>query len=117
VSNYSAEVEGAKRPVQAAQFKREFAMPVLTWKHRTTSVIAKSAIQAELTRLGHADAVAWNNFEATARVGFGAVLNAKGVITYGEIIVEKSGGALGGSVLGKCNELLERLFPGGKVLI
>jgi hypothetical protein len=51
-------------------------MPVLTWKHRTTKEAAKAAIQAELVKLGHGDAVVWKGFDVTARVGpLGSVRN------------------------------------------
>jgi hypothetical protein len=90
-------------------------MAILTWKHRTTKQAAKSAVQDELTRLGYGSGVDWNGFEATARVCFGRVLNAKGTITDTEIIVEKCDGFLKDKVLRECHELLEKLFPGGNV--
>jgi hypothetical protein len=88
-------------------------MPVVTWKHRTTKEAAKSAVQAELIRLGHGNDVVWKDFELTARVGFGAILNVRGMITNQEVVIEKCTGAMGGALLRECNDLLEKLFPGG----
>jgi len=91
-------------------------MPLLTWKHQTTKDAAKTAVQAELTRLGHGDQFVWTDFEANARVGFGVVLNAKAIITDEDVVIEKCGGTKGTRVLDGCRQMFEKLFPGGNAV-
>jgi hypothetical protein len=88
-------------------------MAELVWKHGTTAAAAREAIQAELCKLGYDGKVTWKGDEATASVGWGTVLNVSGKITSEAIILDKCGGAVGGTVLGKCREMLLRLFPNG----
>jgi len=74
---------------------------------------AREIIREELHRLGYDGRVTWKGDSASASVGWGTVLNASGEGTDEAIVLEKCGGAIGGTVLGRCRELLERLFPGG----
>jgi hypothetical protein len=72
-------------------------------------------VKAALKESGREEAVAWNGAKAEARYGpFASIVNAKGEITDDVITLEKCGGVAGSLVLGKCRELLERLFPGGE---
>jgi hypothetical protein len=43
-----------------------------------------------------------------------SVVHAKGEVTPEAVVLEKCGGLVGGTVLQRCRELLERLFPGGE---
>jgi hypothetical protein len=88
-------------------------MAVLVWKHGTTAAVARAAIQAELAKHGHDDKVTWKGDEASASVGWGAILSAAGRVTEEAVVLDKCGGAVGGIVLGKCREMLCRLFPAG----
>jgi len=88
-------------------------MAVLVWKHGTTAAAARETIQAELVSLGHDGKVTWKGDEASASVGWGTVLSAAGRVTDEAVVLDKCGGAVGGIVLGKCREMLARLFPAG----
>jgi hypothetical protein len=89
-------------------------MAVLVWKHGKTRDEARSIIQAEVRRLGYDQKVMWSGDSATASVAWGAVLSASGKVTDEAIILDKCGGAVGGIVLARCRELLERIFPDGE---
>jgi hypothetical protein len=88
-------------------------MAELVWKHGTTAAAAREAVQAELAKLGHDGKVTWKGDEASASVGWGAVLSASGKVTDDAVVLDKCGGAVGGIVLGRCREMLARLFPAG----
>ncbi len=88
-------------------------MAVLVWKHGTTAAAAREAIRAELAKLGHDAQVTWNGDGATASVGWGTVLSARGRVTDEAVILEQCGGAAGSIVLARCREMLARLFPRG----
>jgi len=90
-------------------------MAVLLWKHRKTRAAARDAVQTELRNLGHDGKVKWKDDSANVSVGFGTVLSAAGEITDESVVLHKCGGAFGGLVLEKCEVILERLFPNGKV--
>jgi len=89
-------------------------MAVLVWKHGTTVAAARDTIQRELVTIGHDNKVKWSANEASVSVGWGVVLSAKGKITDETVVLEKCGGAVGGVVLNRCCEMLDRLFPGGE---
>ena len=46
-----------------------------------TAAAAREAIRAELAKLGYDGKVTWNGDEATASVGWGTVLSARGKVT------------------------------------
>jgi hypothetical protein len=102
--------------VKNHQILEAVAMPALVWMHGKAATHARDAIQAELRRLGYDSYVAWHDNEAHASVGMGWILDARGSVTDVSVILLKCGGGIGGLVLGKCKEVLERLFPGGEQL-
>jgi hypothetical protein len=89
-------------------------MAVLTWKHGTTADAAREAIQAEIRRLGYEGYVTWKGNDVTASAGLGTLVSVSGRVTDEAVVLEKCGGALGGTVLSRCRELLERALPGGE---
>jgi hypothetical protein len=89
-------------------------MAILTWRHGMTKAQVRDAIRAELRELGHEARVTWEDFKASASVGWGAVLNVAGEVTDHTIVLERCGGAAGATVLRECRRILERLFPGGE---
>jgi hypothetical protein len=89
-------------------------MAALVWKHGTTKDAAKQAVVEELQQLGVADKIKWSGDRATASIGLGMILSASGEVTDDAVVLEKAGGAAGGTVVQRCRELLERLFPGGE---
>jgi hypothetical protein len=86
-------------------------MAALVWKHGTTRSAARQAVVSELRRLGYDSKVTWNGDAATASVGWGTVLSASGVVTDDAVILDRCSGAIGGVVLDKCREIMQRLFP------
>jgi hypothetical protein len=90
-------------------------MAVLVWKHGQSAAEALAAIQAALKEAGYDGAVSWDGARAEARYGpFASILHAKGEVTEDAVVLEKCGGLAGGTVLKRCQELLQRLFPGGE---
>lgn len=90
-------------------------MPLLTWKHGKSREDALTTIQAAIDDLGYARHVTWkaNQFTAHYKM-FVTLVDTSGEVTDEFVIVEKSDGRLGGAVLEKCNEMLQRLFPDGE---
>jgi hypothetical protein len=86
-------------------------MSVLVRRHGTTATNARDVIQAEIRQMGYDSYVIWQGNEATASAGMGLLLNLRGHITEESVIIDKCGGGIGNLVLGKCREMLERLFP------
>jgi hypothetical protein len=89
-------------------------MAVLVRKHGTTATNARDAIQAEIRQMGYESYVTWQGNEATASAGMGLLLKVRGHITEESVIIDKCRGGIGDLVLGKCREMLERLFPSEK---
>jgi hypothetical protein len=90
------------------------ATAVLTWKHGKSQAEAVADVGAAIEQSGYGGYVAWEGARAEARYGpFASVLHVKGEVTGDAVVLEKCGGPAGGVVLGKCRQMLERLFPGG----
>jgi hypothetical protein len=90
-------------------------MAVLTWKHGKSKEDAVAAIKAALDTSGYGSSVTWDGAKAEARYGpFASVVHATGEVTDDAVVLEKCGGVAGATVLRRCRELLERLFPGGE---
>ena len=90
-------------------------MAVLVWKHGKSKAQALDAIRTALKDSGYDGSVTWEGAKAEARYGpFASVVHAKGEVTENAVILEKCGGVVGGAVLRRCRDLLERLFPGGE---
>jgi len=91
-------------------------MAVLRWKHGKTASEARSILERKLEELGYSENVKWNMNVFSAKVGFGAALNIKGIITDAEAVLENCGGAGGGKALKTIREILAEQFPGGEVI-
>lgn len=90
-------------------------MAALVWKHGRSKAEALAALQSALAASDHGGAAKWNGSKVEARYGpFATGLHARGEVTDEAVVLERCSGLLGGVVLGRCRELLGRLFPGGE---
>ena len=86
----------------------------VVWKHGLTAIEAKAMVMREIEALGHQDRARWEGNRVTATIGWGVGLDISAVVKDDVIEIEHCSGALSGVVLPRCQELLERTFPGGR---
>jgi hypothetical protein len=90
-------------------------MVALIWRHGRSKAEALAALQSALAESGHGGVAKWDGSKVEARYGpFATGLHARGEVTDEAVVLERCGGLLGGLVLARCRELLDRLFPGGE---
>ncbi|MFZ4765767.1 MAG: hypothetical protein ACOYMN_12510 [Roseimicrobium sp.] len=86
-------------------------MSILNWKHRTTADEARDTLRTEFERLGYGDKVQWTGHELEASVPM--FLEVKGRITDDAVVLDKCAGMASSAFLGKCRDMLAKIFPEG----
>ena len=84
-------------------------MSMLNWRHQTTADEARDTLRGEFERLGYGDKVRWSGHELEASVPM--FLEVKGRVTGDAIVIDKCAGMASAAFLGKCRDLLAKLFP------
>jgi hypothetical protein len=89
-------------------------MAVLIWMHRKTKAEALAEVKAAIEESSYGGSVEWDGDKAAVRVGpLASILHVQGEVNDDAVIIDRCSGALGGLVLNRIHEILERLFPGG----